>query len=491
MVLLTGPLDEFRAAPARCAVGTHCYNLEDERIARIQWKVMPVSSGSSSARRIHKLMPSVRWPLHAGVTLAIAALAALGTGAAWRGLTRPDPDRIWHEAEANLKAGRLAEAQARLRQLESLRPATPQDWILCAQILSAQGRADEALVRLKRVPDNHALAAQAWLMAARLERQQHRVRNAETALRRAIALKPWLVDAHRELVYILGMQLRRREVDAEFKALARLTPLTHHDLFTWGLTHFTVWGPDIADDLESFIKADPLDRYSRLALATLVVDEPAMESRVESALEPLPVSDPEATALRIELRLNHGQIDQAVAMLEEAPAGNPQLARLRGRVALMRGDHAAAIRCFQEALSEEPYDRVSLSELGKALLLKGDKSAAEVYLTRVRRLDDVYNLINRVRRPSQENQAPDLTQLGRACEAAGLLDEARGWYLLAIGRDPLDSEAQQALRRLLEARLWGGPRPPQNQWKMPTALANLVVSLAPPPLQSSRSIRAR
>jgi tetratricopeptide (TPR) repeat protein len=94
---------------------------------------------------------------------------------------------------------------------------------------------------------------------------------------------------------------------------------------------------------------------------------------------------------------------------------------------------------------------VSLSELGKALLLTGDKSVAEGYLARARRLDDVYNLINRVRRPGLENQATDLTQLGRTCEAAGLVDEARGWYLLAIGRDPLNTEAQQALRRLREA----------------------------------------
>jgi hypothetical protein len=62
----------------------------------------------------------------------------------------------------------------------------------------------------------------------------------------------------------------------------------------------------------------------------------------------------------------------------------------------------------------------------------------------------VYNLINRVSRPNHENQAPDLTELGRACEAAGLSDEARGWYMLAINRRPTDSEAQQALRRLHE-----------------------------------------
>ena len=63
----------------------------------------------------------------------------------------------------------------------------------------------------------------------------------------------------------------------------------------------------------------------------------------------------------------------------------------------------------------------------------------------------MYDLLSRVRRPDRENQASDLTQFGRACEAAGLLDEARGWYLLAIGRDPLNAEAQQGLRRLREA----------------------------------------
>src|SRR5262249_28348927 len=96
----------------------------------------------------------------------------------------------------------------------------------------------------------------------------------------------------------------------------------------------------------------------------------------------------------------------------------------------------------------EPYDRVSLAELGKALALVGDESASSGYLARARRLDEVYNLINRVSTPNRENQPPDLTELGRACEAAGLRDEARGWYMLAISRQPTDWQAQQALRRL-------------------------------------------
>jgi tetratricopeptide (TPR) repeat protein len=391
-----------------------------------------------------------RWFLVRGA-LAIGVLAALAATVPWRASAPADPERIWREAEANLQAGRWNETQAGIARLEALRPPTTNDWLLRAQLASALDRDLEALEALRHVPEDHTLAPQAAYMAGRIEHRRNRMRFAETAYRKALALDANLVKARRELVYIFGMQLRRAEIDSEFKVLSRLTHLDHHDLFTWGLTHFTVWGPDIAGDLEAFIAADPLDRHSRLALAMLLFDEPAFEHRVEQILEPLPASDPEATALRIEMRLNHARFDEALALLRDAPEDHPRLARLHGRAALLRGDVDAAIRHFRQALSREPYDRVSLAELGKALLLKGEKTAAAECLTRVKRLDDVYNLVNRVSKPDKESQAPDLGRLARACEAAGLLDEARGWFALAIARDPLDAEAQKALHRLRDA----------------------------------------
>jgi tetratricopeptide (TPR) repeat protein len=386
------------------------------------------------------------------MALVVGIGAAFLAVAMWRDQVRPDADRIWREAEANIRAGRAAHAEALLSRLSSLRPAKAEDWVLHAQISVARGRFDEALASLRQVPAQHPLAAEAWFMAGRIERQNHRLRHAEAAFRRAIELEPGLVKAHKELVYLFGVQLRRREVDTEFKALSRLTPLSHHDLFTWCVTHFSGWAPDIADELESFIKADSLDRFSRLALAKLLVNEPAMESRVERTLDPLPPSDLEAASLRIELKINHGRIGEAISLLDQAPGDRPELARLRGRIALMHGDVASAIGHFKNALSDEPYDRVSLSELGRALLIEGEKTSAASYLAQARRLDDVYNVVVKVRRPGQENRASDPTHLGRLCEAAGLLSEARGWYLLAIARDPLDSHAQQALWRMRETR---------------------------------------
>jgi tetratricopeptide (TPR) repeat protein len=389
-----------------------------------------------------------RRPIRLGVALAILLAAIFGIVAARRAWSSPDPEKLWKKAVADKDAGRWKDARAALERLERLRPATPREWALRAVIAEVEGNQGEALAALQHVPDEDPLGPEALYMTGLIERRNNRVRHAEAAYRRGIAQKPGMIKAHKELIYILGMQFRRREVDAEFRALSRLTPLTHHDLFVWSLTHFIVWGPDSAENLESFIRADPDDRFSRLALATLLISQPDQEAKVERILQPLAQDDPEARALRVELKLNHGQIDEAVAMLTGTGARTPQLDRLRGRVALMRGDFDSASRHFRDALGDEPYDRVSIAELGKALILKGDRVAAEPYLIRAKQLDEVYRLVNRVSKADQPNQVLDLSQLGQACEGAGLLDEARGWYMLAIGRNPLDSDAQRALHRL-------------------------------------------
>jgi tetratricopeptide (TPR) repeat protein len=409
---------------------------------------MPAFLRSTSPTPLRGELARPRWPIWLAGVVAIVIAAVIAAGAAWRALVRPDPDQLWRQAEDSLSANRIAEARAALRQLKSLRAPTTEDWMLRAQVANADGRDESALEAIRKIPDDHPLAAQAHYMAGRIERKHHRIRLAELQYRAALKLDPRLIAAHRELIFIYGMQLRRRELDAEFKALQQLTELTHHDLFTWGLTHFMVWGTESASELESFIAADSLDRHSRLALAMVLFDQPSMEDRVEKILEPLPATDPEAAALRIEMKLNLGQIDQALALLKDSRGNDPHLARLRGRAALLKGDLPAAIRHFEEALTQEPYDRVSLSELGKALRIKGDTAAAQQYLDRVKRLDEVYKLINRVSKLDRENQPQDLLELGKACEAAGLRDEARGWYTLAISRNPLDAEAQRALGRL-------------------------------------------
>jgi tetratricopeptide (TPR) repeat protein len=117
-------------------------------------------------------------------------------------------------------------------------------------------------------------------------------------------------------------------------------------------------------------------------------------------------------------------------------------------MALRHHEFDGAIKHFQSALSAEPYDRVSPMQLAQAFQLKGDRASADAYLERVKRLNRVYNLIIRVRSPKRENQITDLAELGKACEEAGLNEEAKGWYTLAITIDAFDATAQQGLSRM-------------------------------------------
>jgi len=373
-----------------------------------------------------------------------------------------DPDRLWAKAEQAFLAGQWDRARKSLREVEGMRPKTGLDLMLEAQLATAEGHFEHAFSAMAQIQDTHPIAPQAHLMAGRLHRQLRRLRKAESSFRRALALKPGLIDAHKELIYILGIQSRRREVDAEFLELARLTQLTHHDLFTWALTHFTHWNPDIVADLDAFIKADPEDRYSRLAVVELVLERPEVEPYVQRILEALPNSDPDALSLRINLASNLGRIDEVERLLAFAPMNHPRLSRIRGEIALRRHDLDTAIQQFQQALSAEPYDRVSPMHLAQALQLKGDKTAADAYLDRLKRLNRLYNLIMRVRSPKQGNQTSDLSELGDACEEAGLREEARCWYTLAITANPVDSRAQQALYRLRDPATSAARPPPMT-----------------------------
>lgn len=385
------------------------------------------------------------------LALVAAIVGAVAAGLAWPRLTRPDPNILTQQIEADMQAGRWDSARAGVRRLAAVRPPTPRDRLLRARVEIGAGDRSEALEELRNLLDDPELAPQAYHLTGLIERQRNRLRDAEAAYREAIRLDPRLIGARKELIYILGMQSRRRELDAQFKELARATPLTQYDLYIWCLTHFINWGTESADDLKPFLDADPEDRQSRLAMARLLLAAPGQDDRVEELLRPLPPDNPEVLAFRIEKELNRGRVDEATRMIAGTQADDPLLARLRGRIALRRGDRDAAVRHFRQALSNEPYDRVSNAELGKTLLLQGDRAGAQVYLDRVRHLDEVYNLITSIGKPKQEPQIADLKRLAHACEAAGLTAEAWGWYMLVIGIAPLDQEAQQGLHRLRAA----------------------------------------
>ncbi|MGZ3317094.1 MAG: tetratricopeptide repeat protein, partial [Isosphaeraceae bacterium] len=356
-----------------------------------------------------------------------------------------DPDAIWQAGEADLSAGRIDLAEAAANRLSRLREPTPLDCMLRAQLDIARGRAEEAVAGLMRVPDEHPMAAQAHLMAGQVELRQHRARFAEQYFRKALQLNPKLVQAHRELIYILGHQLRRTELNAEFLALSQLTELTFDNVFHWCLMRTALWEPSTAlKELLLFVETDPENRWSRLAIADNYRRMGLIDD-AETAIAPLPDAGLDALAIRVMLAIDRHQDDKAEQLLASGPAGDPTLAKLRGRLALARRDAPSALRCFQVAYAHAPDDRDALLGLVNALTMIGDDKSAAPLRETAKNFELLNSLVQRAAIPNERENPRLLRDLGAACAAAGRDPEARGWYRLAIARDPLDIESQQAL----------------------------------------------
>ncbi|HWE36976.1 MAG TPA: tetratricopeptide repeat protein [Isosphaeraceae bacterium] len=383
----------------------------------------------------------------------VPALVAIGVGAA--GLAwafRPaDPARLLAEAEASYRAGRNDEAEATLARLDRRGAIGPEAAWLRAHVATARRRPGEALAALDHIPDGHPLAARAWLLRGQSERDLGRARRAEEALRHALRLDPTLVQARRELIFIDGLQLRRRDMLDQFRALADLIPLGPGDVLSWCLTRGDVWDPaEVQGRLETFVKNDPEDRRSRLALAECLRQRSRLDE-AEAALAPLTAADPDARAGRARIAMDRGDDGTVAALLADGPADHPGMERLRGSLAMAGGDAESAARHYRAVLAAEPDDRDAVAGLGRALGSLGRGAEARPWLDRAAAADRLATLLGHVA-SSKAPLTPDLArELGAACEGAGQLPEARAWYRLVIARDPADRDAQAALARIDEA----------------------------------------
>jgi tetratricopeptide (TPR) repeat protein len=387
--------------------------------------------------------PRLRWVVLILVGLTMAGWAARHV---WS-TARDDPNRLWEQAQAAWSSGRLDQAEALLARLAQRRPASVAERLLRAQVARERGRIDQALAALEGFQDSGREAALIWRTRGMLEFERDRARPAEAALLEALRLNPNLIEARRDLVNLYTIQSRRRELSAQFRALAVTGALSFDDLYLWCLGRRQDVGPaELAAKLERMLQNDPDDRSIRLALA---------ENRrrlgrlaeAETALASLGAADPEARAARARLALDGGAVESAANLLAEGPADHPELARLRGRLALAQAD-GAAVGYYRAALAAEPDDRDTLFGLGQALRLTGKSQAAQPYLQAAHDRDRLEWLIENARSLTRRDDPKVLRDLGDACRSLRRLPEAHAWYRLALTRDPLDAELQKRLFEL-------------------------------------------
>jgi tetratricopeptide (TPR) repeat protein len=379
-----------------------------------------------------------------------ALIPALGLAAALVVFAsrQPGRDQLRAQVEAELAAGRFDRAAAALGQFERFHTTSVDDTMLRARVAIARGRTDEAIAAFALVPDDHPRAAEARFRQGQVELRRDRVRAAEVALRAAVRLYPQLVQARRELIYIYGMQLRREELGAQFRALAQLGPLGFRDAFVWTISVGFPWDPaETVKMLGRFVKADPGDRSSRLSLAEALRELGRLD-QAEEVLAALDEADPEARAARVRLALDKGAVQAAAELLAGGPADHPELELLRGQMALLHHDGPAALKHLRNAWKAAPDDRNTQFYLGQALRLTGDRKAAQPLLAAADKLDALAILVARAGTQAGQKDHKLAIRIGAACEAAHRLPEAIAWYKVAFTRDPLDPDVRSALERL-------------------------------------------
>jgi tetratricopeptide (TPR) repeat protein len=399
--------------------------------------------------------PHRRWLGMAILGLGGLSIAAWAVGRIWIE-SGEDPQRIWDEARAALSTGRFDQAEASLGRLARRRPPTLADRLLLAQVARERGQLDRAIAALDGFPEAAPGAALIERTRGMLEFERDRGRAAESALLRALALDPKLAEARRDLVNIYTVELRGRELSAQFHALSGLGTLNFGELYLWCLGRRLDVGPaELAEKLRRMLHNDPDDRFARLALAE-DLRRLGRLAEAESALAPLSDADPDARAARGRLALDRGEAERAELLLAEGPPDHPALARHRGRLALARGD-AAAVGHYRRVLASEPDDRDALFGLGQALRLAGQAEAAQPYLQAARDRDRLEWLVENARALSLRDDPKALAAIGDACRKVGHLPEAHAWYRLALSRDPLDGDLQKRLFELDQAVLHAIP----------------------------------
>jgi tetratricopeptide (TPR) repeat protein len=382
--------------------------------------------------------------------LATAVLLGLGGAlVAIRGRGHSDPGALAAEARLALNNRQWSRAESLLVQLARQRPPNADDTLLRAELELGRARVDQAVRLLTGIPASDPLAASARLRAGQIEKNRDRARRMEALFLEALQLDPRLAPARRELIRLYALQARRAELNAQYRALAALEPLPYEDLLLWTASLEDIWiNETIRAQLERYLAADPDDRLSRLALAEVLLRSNEREP-AEALLRPLPDSDPDARVLKARLALDRLRLEEVRSLLDQGSLEHAGLALLRGQLAVRVSDPATAARQFRIALRADPTNREAVQGLSIVLQKLGQADAAACYRKQATHWRSLAALLEKARDLAQGRRDPDLIrQLAAACEHVGHLAEARAWYQLALGLNPLDAATQQALYRL-------------------------------------------
>lgn len=361
-------------------------------------------------------------------------------------LSRPSPQAIRRQVDEAIRVQDWDRAE---RLLAGLSTPAADDWFRRANVAFSRQKDREVLAHLDRLPGSGPLVPAALALRGQALLRLHRARLAEETFLAALRAGADLPVIRRQLIFLYGTQERRSAVLSQFEALAGSPALTLDLMEHWCLSRAGLGDQGRGRaELERFVAEDPADRWSRLALSSLIRQSGEFDE-AEATLAPLPLEDVDAMAERIQIALDRGDSVRAESLLSVAPDEPARLARIKGRAALARNQPEQAVRFLEKAEAAEPGHRETAIGLANALRLAGRQAEAAAWTRKNQAYDTLKRRLSEVRERNVATK-DELVEMAGLCETADMEAEAVAFLNLVLRIDPLDQGVQMSLVRLKE-----------------------------------------
>ncbi len=426
-----------------------------------------MSSTSRSGRK-----PIIRHVLTA-LTLALG-VGGLGWGARQSLRSSSSLD----EAIGLAGAGRLAEAEAKVRARLAADPDASAAHLLLAQIIlkrpdppsepSKRGPSpsgQEALDHLDRVrPQNPSMAVVFHLCRGDALNRLMRFDEAEAAWLQALEIDPTAPEAGWNLLTLYYVQGREEESRRLVLRLYRVEPDTHDRAsLLLELLRRDVRTPapaSIEKILEPVLRHNPGDLYSGVAMGLALIRANKVEMGIEQ-LRRVVQTHPDRVEAWNGLLTGldeSGQVDSMEEELERLPAAvsvAPRLLKHRARIAQDANRWKEAVDLFRRARADEPYNRVVEYRLSRALRHVGETAEAarieERVHSRETAIQELRPLFDQAVATRDLGTGPHqhlYQRIALAREHMQLPEEASAWHRLVLANDPKNEVSLAAVARL-------------------------------------------
>jgi len=258
--------------------------------------------------------------------------------------------------------------------------------------------------------------------------KHHPLDDEEQQYRDLIKANPGHIQARAQLIFLLTMQCRTYEAEAQRQVLLRARMWEVDDLLSLAKPEDLVSTPEL---VESF-RQDPENprlmlARARLSLLTNEIDDATRWLDKTLAAAPNLV---DAHAVRGLFLLENDPSEKSLTTWQRGlPTGadeHPDVWVVRGMLARTIKDQSGATRCFVEALRRFPNHRQATHQLSLTLAALGEEAQATALSHRVRHLDKLSRSIDDIySRPDWDE--PWLVS-AQQLEALGRMPEAAAWY---------------------------------------------------------------